>query len=149
MLAALIELDQRRRVVDVAKSWLRTPFHHEACVKGVGVDCAMLLKAVYLEAGQIPEVAPEHYPHDWHLHRSEEKYLPWIERFANRIEGPPQAGDVAIFHIGRTWSHAGIVLEWPLIIHAWFSTSVEYCDATLEPLRSYDVRFYALREWKR
>ncbi len=111
------------------------------------MDCAQLLIAVYHEAGQIPEIQPEHYPHDWHLHRDEEKYLSWVEKFAHQVD-VPQPGDVAIFRIGRTWSHAGIVIEWPMIIHAWFATSVEYCDASKEPLRSYARRFYTLDEWR-
>jgi len=36
----------RALVVTEARTWLNTPFHHQARLKGVGVDCAMLVRAV-------------------------------------------------------------------------------------------------------
>jgi len=29
-------------LIDEARTWLGTPYHHQPRVKGVGVDCAML-----------------------------------------------------------------------------------------------------------
>ena len=34
-----LELAQRLAVVAEAESWLGTPYHHEARIKGHGVDC--------------------------------------------------------------------------------------------------------------
>jgi cell wall-associated NlpC family hydrolase len=137
----------RAKVLEEARSWLRTPFHHEGRVKGAGVDCAMLLAEVYEIAGQIARVVPEHYPHDWHCHRSEEKFLAWLLQLAKEVETPLPA-DIALFHIGRTWSHGAIVVDWPMVIHAWFETTVEYADASKTPLSSHPVKFYTLKEWK-
>lgn len=39
-------MTMRNAIVAEARSWLGTPFHHQAMVKGVGVDCAMLVRAV-------------------------------------------------------------------------------------------------------
>ncbi len=36
----------RDRIVTEARSWVDTPHIHQACEKGVGVDCAMLIRAV-------------------------------------------------------------------------------------------------------
>ena len=44
---------QRAAVVAAARSWIGTPYHHAADVKGVGVDCAMLLVRVYSDLGLI------------------------------------------------------------------------------------------------
>jgi cell wall-associated NlpC family hydrolase len=137
----------RAAVLEEARTWLRTPFHHEGRSKGAGVDCAMLLAEVYERAGQIPRVLPEHYPHDWHLHRDEERFLAWLLKFAHQVE-EPLPGDIAIFRIGRTWSHGAIVINWPIVIHAWFETTVEYADASKTPLSGFPVRFYTLKEWK-
>jgi cell wall-associated NlpC family hydrolase len=137
----------RAAVLEEAKTWLRTPFHHEGRVKGGGVDCAMLLAEVYERASQIPRILPEHYPHDWHLHRDEEKYLAWLLKFTQAVETPLPA-DVAIFKVGRTWSHGAIVVDWPIVIQAWFETTVEYADASKDPLVRFPVRFYTLKEWK-
>ncbi|MGH7053678.1 MAG: hypothetical protein ACREFA_07660, partial [Stellaceae bacterium] len=58
--AQLIEL-QRGLVVAEAESWIGTPFHHEAAVRGAGVDCLNLLAEVYCAAGFIPRIAIPHY----------------------------------------------------------------------------------------
>ena len=67
-------LELVERVVAEAKTWLRTPYHHAADIKGVGVDCAMILLRVYQAVGAVPpEVDPRPYPADWFLHRDEER----------------------------------------------------------------------------
>ncbi len=54
--------EERSRIVHAAKGWLCTPYHHRACVKGVGADCAMFPLAVYKECGLIPaEYQPPEY----------------------------------------------------------------------------------------
>lgn len=141
---------ERVLVLNEAKSWIGTPFHHEARIKGRdgGVDCAMLLAEIYERAGVVPRIAPEHYPHDWHLHRDEEKYLRWIERFAVPTD-ESRPGDVAIFRIGRTWSHGGVIIAWPVIIHAWYESGVEQADISNTPqLGRAAVRFFTLKGWQ-
>lgn len=41
-------------IVDQARSWLGTPFHHQAATKGVGCDCIGLIAGVAKELG-LPE----------------------------------------------------------------------------------------------
>src|SRR5437660_5143962 len=49
-------IGQRRGlVVAEAETWLRTPYHHMARVKGAGADCLTLLAEVYEKAGVIPQ----------------------------------------------------------------------------------------------
>lgn len=105
-------------IVAEARTWLGTPYHHQGRVKGVGVDCAMLLCEVYHAVGLIPFIDPRPYPPDWHLNRGEERYLAWVEDYANQVEAA-QPGDVALYRFGRTVSHAGIVVAWPTIVHAY------------------------------
>jgi len=52
---------ERQLVIKEALTWLSTPFHHEAMIKGAGVDCGMFLAAVYRVAGLIPEFTVAHY----------------------------------------------------------------------------------------
>ena len=53
----------REEVVNEAASWIGTPVHQNAMVKGAGVDCGRLLYAVYRFAEIIPaEDAPEPVP---------------------------------------------------------------------------------------
>ena len=124
--------DQRQRVIDVARTWLRTPYHHMGRVKGVGVDCATLLCEVFEEAGVTPHVDLEHYPADWMLHRDEERYLQQITRYAAEVAYPTGPGDLVLVKFGRCFSHAAIVVDWPLCIHAMTHHPVGYVDAHRE-----------------
>lgn len=113
-----IERTQRDAVTACALTWLKTPYHHHARVKGAGVDCAQLLIAVYSGCGLIPAIDVGFYNHDWHMHRSEEKYLGWVNRYARPVE-TPLPGDVVLYRFGRCISHGAIVIEWPRIVHAY------------------------------
>lgn len=96
------------RIVAEAQRWIGTPYRHSADVFGVGVDCAMILVRVFCDLGLVPEFDPRPYATDWHLHRSEEKYLGGVMRYAVKVD-EPQPGDVALFKFGRCLSHGGIV----------------------------------------
>jgi cell wall-associated NlpC family hydrolase len=41
--------DTRARVVALARTWLGTPYHHQASLRGAGADCLGLLRGVYAE----------------------------------------------------------------------------------------------------
>lgn len=117
----------RQRVLDVARTWLHTPWHHKARVRGVGVDCAQLLIAVYAEAGLFAEFDPGDYAIDRMLHSSEEVFQSWCECFG-RPTANPQPGDVVLWRFGRSYSHGGIVVDWPRsVIHA-FRPFGEVCE---------------------
>lgn len=133
-------------VVEEARKWVRTPYHHQADVLGAGVDCAMLLVRVYVACGLIPDIDPRPYSPDWHLHRGEEVYLNSILKFADPVE-EPLPGDIAAFKFGRCVSHCGIVAEWPLIIHAYRDERmVVYSDVSRSPrLLEHFVGWYRIR----
>ncbi len=118
---------QRQRVLQVARTWLHTPWHHKARMRGVGVDCAQLLIAVYAEAGLFDEFDPGDYSIDRMLHSSEETFQAWCELFGKRTERPC-AGDAVLWRFGRSYSHGGIVVDWPAaVIHA-FRPFGEVCE---------------------
>jgi NlpC/P60 family putative phage cell wall peptidase len=51
------------RIVDCARSWLDTPYHHMERQKGVGVDCAGLVIGVARELGVVaPDFDVPPYP---------------------------------------------------------------------------------------
>ncbi|MFZ6686580.1 C40 family peptidase [Undibacterium sp. SXout11W] len=110
--------EKQAEIVAEAKTWLQTPYHHHGDVKGAGVDCAMILVEVYHACGLIPKIDPRPYPPDWHLHRDAERYLGWVEQYADPVE-TPEPGDIAVFQFGRCVSHAAIVIDWPLVLHAF------------------------------
>jgi NlpC/P60 family putative phage cell wall peptidase len=131
----------REGVVAEAISWIGTPFHHAARVKGAGVDCLMLLAEVYERAGVMAHVEPPFYVADWHLHQNAERYLEGLLAYAREVR-EPRPGDVALFRFGRTFSHGAIVVAWPRLIHAYWAIGVVWGDATLHPLKRRPVRFF-------
>lgn len=116
----MTESEQRAAVIAEAMTWLRTPYHHMGRIKGRtgGVDCAMLLAEVYHRAGIVPRIEVQHYSRDWHLHRRDERFISYILPHATEIAGAPQPGDAVTFHVGHGFAHAGIVIDWPRIIHS-------------------------------
>lgn len=137
---------QRDAVVAEAMSWLHTPYHHHGRIKGVGVDCAQILCAVYEDCGLVPHVDPGFYAPDWHLHRSEEMYQGWLQRYAKRL-GPteqPQPGDIALFKFGRCYSHGAILVQDGLLVHAYIGRGVVLSRADEEPLEGRDVIYWKM-----
>lgn len=108
--------DQQNAIVDEALSWVGTPYHHMAHVKGAGCDCATFLAEVYRRTGIISDLKIEPYPEHWHLHQSRERYLEIVLKYCDPVE-TPQPGDIAMYRLGRTVSHGAIVIDWPQIIH--------------------------------
>lgn len=117
---------ERRAVAVEALTWPGTPYHHRGNVKGRngGVDCARILIEVFAAVGLIEWFDPGNYPADWHLHRSEERYLAWIERFGAEVRRDPIEGDILVFQHGRTFSHGAICVGWPNVVHAYAEARV-------------------------
>lgn len=54
-----------KKVIAVARTWLGTPYHDQASLKGVGCDCLGLARGVWREVvGDEPFVIPP-YSRDW------------------------------------------------------------------------------------
>jgi NlpC/P60 family putative phage cell wall peptidase len=116
-------MDRRRRqVLNEARSWIGTPYHHGQCLKGIGVDCVWIMIAVYRTIGVVPRnYSPGSYTRDWYMHRHEELYLEGVKQYARPlpIGVPPLPGDVALYKIGRCVSHGAIIVDDEHVIHAY------------------------------
>ena len=145
------EQRQRQAVVDEAKSWIRTPYHNRAKVKGAGVDCGQILIAVYSTAlpGIIPNFDPGVYNKDFMLHRNEEIYLGWIEKFAHKIKNNQLPGDVALFKFGRVVCHGAIIIDKTSIIHAYSEARCVVIDDIIRnvSLANHFYGFYRPNVW--
>jgi cell wall-associated NlpC family hydrolase len=125
----MTEDEQRAAVVAEALTWLRTPYHHQNAVKGVGCDCAMFPQAVYVARAMMQPVSLGDYPAQWHMHHDEERYIAAVTEYSAEIDGPPKPGDFVLFKYGRTFSHGAIVLDWPKVIHSYLGRGVEIANA--------------------
>ncbi len=116
----MTEADERATVVAEARSWVGTKYHACADIKGAGVDCGMLIVRVFVDTGLCAPFDPRPYPQDWHLHRSEERYLGFVFDRCREVT-EPRPGDVVVFRYGRCYSHGGIVTRaLPLtMVHAF------------------------------
>jgi NlpC/P60 family putative phage cell wall peptidase len=71
-------------IITTARSWIGTPYVHQASVKGIGCDCVGLLRGVWRELGNAePEVLPPYSP-DWDV-RGEETLRDGIARHLTEI----------------------------------------------------------------
>ena len=133
----------RDKVVAEAITWIGTPYHPQARVKGAGVDCGMLLIEVFKRCGLIKNIDPGNYAKEWHLHRGEELFLGWVADHCAAVN-VPLPGDVAVYKFGRCYAHGTIVVAWPLLIHAHLDDGqVAYGDANQNPLAGRDVKFFS------
>jgi NlpC/P60 family putative phage cell wall peptidase len=93
----------RTHIVALARTWLGTPYHHQASVKGAGTDCIGLVRGIWRELyGAEPQALPA-YTRDWAEAMGRETLLEAARR--HLIEVPTaaaQPGDVLIFRWRRT-----------------------------------------------
>jgi cell wall-associated NlpC family hydrolase len=137
----------REAIMAEASSWIGTPYHKAACVKGAGVDCAMLLWGVYKNCGLVPEDdrVVERYSQDWFANTDREKYLFKAMRYAHKVaEGVSYPtlkalpGCLALVRspTSKLFNHGGIVMRWPHLIHA-VDPEVQLACASTHSLWAY------------
>lgn len=137
----------RAQVVREAQAWLGTPYHHHGRIRGVGVDCAMLLAEVFERAGAVSHVDAGAYAHDWHLHRSEELFLGWLKHVGARPVQAPAQGDIGVFRYGRAYSHGAVVVAGgavPVVVHAYIGRGVILTAVDEDPLQGRAVQWWTL-----
>lgn len=116
---------QGQKIAEAAKGWLGTPHINNAKVRGVGIDCGMLLLASTEDAGLIKEgsVKVEPYSNEWHLHRSEEWFLHYVEAHCEKVEDL-QPGDFLLYQYGRCISHGAVYVGDNMVVHALVNQGV-------------------------
>lgn len=124
----------RDEIVRSAKSWLGTPYRHQASRKGVGTDCLGLLRGVWRELiGPEPQEMPPYTP-DWAEALNEETLLQAARDHLVEIPlGTVRRGDVLLFRmgLGHPAKHCGIVSGTDRLIHAYWGRAV--CETRLVP----------------
>jgi NlpC/P60 family putative phage cell wall peptidase len=112
-------------VVSEARSWIGTPYLHQASVKGAGTDCLGLLRGVWRSVlGEEPEAVPP-YTDDWAEPSGAEVLLRAADRWLARKDVSDAAvGDVLLFRMrhGSIAKHLGIqsvIGEGASFVHAY------------------------------
>jgi cell wall-associated NlpC family hydrolase len=123
------------KLIEEALTWLDTPYHHQACLKGVGVDCVNLIVAVGQEAGVLGAVVIEPYNLQWQLHSRDELLLNQLKKYGCRsveLVDPEliEPGLIVTFKYGRADSHAGITIGNGEFIHA----AIDYGRVVRSPI---------------
>ncbi|MEL6531719.1 MAG: NlpC/P60 family protein [Pseudomonadota bacterium] len=112
-------------VVKAARSWLGTPYRHQASCRGAGCDCLGLIRGVWRDCfGDEPEATPP-YSMDWSEPSGRE--LLW-DAAGRHLQIQPIShvapGDVLLFRMrsGAVAKHLGIQAKTgplPTFIHAY------------------------------
>ncbi len=143
----MTEQEKRAAIVNEARSWLGTPYHVRACVKGVGCDCSSFLMGVGIGCGMIlnDEIEELVYSGDCWAHWSDEKYRRIVMKHTSKLlestvyrcgPGLPFApGTLILVRVGgsRFLNHGAIVTDWPKIIHS-VQPCVEEVDASMNAM---------------
>ena len=102
------------RVLAEARSWLGTPWHHQARVRGVGVDCGGLVIGAFKAAGILPADYDAGY---YGRHPDIERLVGALSEYALEAQDI-RPGDVLLFTIVGSPRHLAIATDRGMI-HAW------------------------------
>ena len=111
----------RDAIVAEARSWIRTPYRHQASLKGVGCDCLGLVRGVWRAVcGTEPETVPG-YSRDWAEAARCETLALAASRHMTAIDCAEfRPSDVLLFRwrAGLVAKHAAIATTLDKMVHA-------------------------------
>lgn len=117
----------RADVVRLARTWIGTPYHHQASLVGVGTDCLGLVRGIYRALHGTEPEQPTAYSRDWSDASGEETMLTSARRHLCEIDPKlATAGDVLVFRFraGCVAKHAALISGPNAMIHAVEGTGV-------------------------
>lgn len=106
---------------ELATEWqaAQVPYRHRGYLR-TGCDCTGLIIGCLREMGYLRAYVLRRYPRDWNLHAGAGDYIRQeIVRVADEIPREDVGrGDIVLMNFGRCTAHAGIVLDYPVFVHA-------------------------------
>lgn len=101
----------RAAIVSEARTWLGTPWQHQARTKGAGVDCAGLVIGVARALGIVaPDMDVNHYARVPDGHSLLAHCDAWMQRIACSAAQP---GDVLVMRFDEHPQHLAIAVDYP------------------------------------
>lgn len=108
-------------IINEARSWIGTPYHHQARIKHVGCDCLGLIIGIWENISQNKIYINCHYAPDWAECADNEYFALKLSGYAQQINlHERQSGDVLLFRWrpSAIAKHAAILASEERIIHA-------------------------------
>ncbi len=132
----------REEIVAEAKSWVGTPYLHQASLKGVACDCIGLIRGVYSRFVPDAVTVPLNYPSTWYLFRAEELLYTEIKPYLVEIASDEaKAGDILLFGFGKgPAAHCGIKNSDSMFIHSWMDVG-KVVETRLDDFWTSKIRF--------
>lgn len=110
----------RDEVVQAARRWVGTPYHHQASNLQMGCDCLGLVRGVWRELiGPEPQTIPA-YSADWAEVSADEGLLEALARHFVPAD-PTRPGSVLVFRwkAGTAAKHVGVSVGGRRFVHAY------------------------------
>lgn len=123
----------KQQIVDIAYSWVGTPYHHQASIRGSGCDCLGLLRGVWREyyGDDNPEPMPNYSP-SWGDHRMDDPLMDIAKKYFKQKPKLLEGGDLLLFRMRKDTAvkHCSIVSDKAKMIHAYSRNKVREDDIT-------------------
>lgn len=109
-------MKNHNNIVSQARTWLGTPFHHQARLKGKGCDCLGLIVGVVDELGLKDRNGMRLAAYDEVTYSKEPDGAYLIQKLAGLLEEVPiaeaRAGDLALFKVRENPQHLAILSDY-------------------------------------
>ena len=122
LMAEGTSLEKTELIVNTARSWVGTPYHHQASLKGVGVDCIGLVRGVYRELYGVEPPELLNYSADWGDSNGNEEIVLAAYRYLEPVPlDALQPGDVILVRWAkhRVAKHCMILTHDGRAVHAY------------------------------
>lgn len=110
---------KRKEIIIEARTWLGTPWIHQASLKGIGCDCVGLVRGIFSKWGLAVDQNDLRYaPRPFH---NTEMLYETCKKYASEIPlAEARLGDILLFGAaGFPAHHIGILSYDDMIIHTW------------------------------
>lgn len=136
----------RQAVVAAARTYLDTPYQHQARLPGVGLDCYGVVVVAYEAAGY-----PMRARYDYSPQPTEPELYAWMDIHFDRIAlADVQPGDVLVFAMVREAQHMAMVdaLSPVRMIHAYQGVGKVVAHELVAPWSRLLRSVHRLRAWQ-
>lgn len=113
----------RAQLIAEALTWERTPFHHQAALKGIGADCIGLVRGSLAALGIEARGIPQNYgrgPDPLVLLAAVDA----SDQLGEIAPAAAQPGDLLLFRVKRDPRHFGLLVAPDRLLHADLSHGV-------------------------